>query len=108
MFDPQVDVSWPAGLLWLAGVALVAFVVAWGLSDVRPTRRVFYIPALALVVGALTAGYVLWSDGGASFWTHQWGLGVVGAVLAGALLTVLLNRRRVAGSRSQVASARNC
>ena len=93
MFDPLIDVSWTAGLLWLAGIATSGFLVSWILSDVRPTKRVLYIPVLALVSGALTAGYLLWSDAGTAFWTNRWGYGIVGAVLAGGLLNALLNRR---------------
>lgn len=105
MFDPLVHVSWLEGLLWLAGIAAVGFVVAWSLSDLKPTRRVLYIPSLAATVGGLTAGYLVWSRSGASFWAHQWELGIVGAVLAAGLLTMLLNRRRVAEVRSRPITA---
>ena len=40
MFDPLIDVNWPAGLLWLAGISVAAFLVSWILSDIRPTKRV--------------------------------------------------------------------
>lgn len=99
MFDPLIHVSWSAGLLWLAGIAAAAFLVSWSLSDLRPTKRVFYIPALFVVTGGLTAGYLAWSGGGVSFWTNRWGYGILGAVVAGALLTALLRRGRVPSSR---------
>lgn len=105
VFDPLVHVSWSEGLLWLAGIAAVAFLVAWMLSDLMPTRRVVYIPSLALAVGALTAGYLAWSRSGTSFWTHQWGLGILGAILAGGLLTMLLNRRGVGEVRARPVTA---
>jgi hypothetical protein len=95
MFDPLIDVSWTAGLLWLAATAITGFLVSWILSDLRPTKRVFYIPVLALVTGTLTAGYLLWSEAGGSFWSNRWGYGIVGAVLAGGLLTALLSRRPI-------------
>jgi hypothetical protein len=84
---------------------VVAFLVSWSLSDLRPTRRVFYIPVLALVTGALTAGYLTWSGGGLTFWTNRWAYGLVGAVLAGGVLTALLNRQRVPGQSPQPITA---
>jgi len=98
MFDPLIHVSWSAGLLWLAGITGAAFLVSWLLSDLRPTRRVFYIPALSVVTGALTAGYLAWGGGGVSFWTNRWGYGLVGAVVAGIFLTAVLRRGRVRSS----------
>ena len=71
MFDPTINVSWSAGFLWLAGIALASFLVSWSLSELRPTRRVLYIPVLTVVAGALTAGYLLWSEAGTSFWTNR-------------------------------------
>src|ERR671919_1803962 len=95
MFDPTLNVSWTAGLLWLAVIALLAFLVSWSLSELRPTKRVVYIPVLTVVTGAMTAGYLVWSEAGGSFWTNRWGYGLIGAVLAGGLLTAILNRRPV-------------
>jgi hypothetical protein len=105
MFDPTINVSWSAGLLWLAGIALASFLVSWSLSELRPSRRVIYIPVLALVTGVLTAGYLLWSEAGLSFWTNEWIYGLVGAVLSGGLLTALLSRR-VHAFHQQVITAR--
>ena len=102
MFDPQIDVSWTAGLLWLAGTAVAGFLVSWVLSDLRPTKRVFYIPVLALVTGTLMAGYLSWSEAGMGFWTNRWGYGLVGAVIAGGLLTALLSRRPVHGQPNAI------
>ena len=99
MFDPLIHVSWSAGLLWLAGIAVAAFLVSWALSDLMPTRRVFYIPALSMVTGGVTAGYLAWIGGGFSFWTNRWGYGILGAVVAGALLTALLRRGRAPSSK---------
>jgi hypothetical protein len=106
MFDPLIHVSWTAGLVWLAGIATAAFLVSWTLSDLRPTKRVFYIPILALVTGILTAGYLLWSEAGSAFWTNQWAYGLLGAALAGGLLTVLLNRRPIPHGQPQAITAR--
>jgi hypothetical protein len=95
MFDPKVPVSWLAGLLWLSGTALVAFLVAWLLSDLRPTRRVLYIPILALVTASVTAAYLVWSQSGLGFWTSNWVYGLLGAAVAALFLAGLLSRRRV-------------
>lgn len=105
MLESGIQMSWTAGLLWLVGIALVAFLVSWALSDLRPTRRTFYVPSLALVAGALTAGYLMWAGIGASFWTHHWPQGLIGAVLAGAFLTALLNRQRAADVEPRATTA---
>ena len=105
MFDPLVHVSWSAGASWLAGIAVAAFLVSWILSDIRPTRRVFYIPVLALATGALTGAYLVWSDAGSSFWTNHWAYGFVGAAVAGGFLAVLLIRQRVPGTKPHAVSA---
>jgi hypothetical protein len=41
------------------------------MADLRPTRRFLYIPILAVVTGALTAGYLAWSGSGLSYWSNH-------------------------------------
>lgn len=101
MFDPSIHVSWPAGLLWLTGVAVAAFLVSWSMSDLRPTRRFPYVGGLAITTAGLTTGYLVWSEGGLSFWTNQWGYGIAGAGAAGVLLTLILTRTRRPGADPQ-------
>ena len=105
MLDPVIHVSWSAGLSFLIDLGAAAFLVAWAFSDLRPIKRVFYIPILALLTGALVAKYLVWSKIGALFWTNQWGYGLIGAAVAAGLLTVLLNRQHVPNVNPQPISA---
>lgn len=105
MFEPSIEMGWSAGLAWLAGIAVVAFLVAWSMSDLRPTRRVVYVPVLALVTGALVAGYLLWSESGTAFWTNNWAAGIVGAVAAAAALGALLSRKTIPHGKPQAVTA---
>jgi hypothetical protein len=100
MFEPLVHVSWFSGLMWLGAIALAAFLVAWIFSDLRPSKRVVYIPILAVVTGTLTAGYLIWSEAGTSFWMNNWLYGIIGAIVASALLTIVLGRQRIPGLES--------
>ena len=99
MLEPLIHVSWSAGIIWFACITLAAFLVSWLLSDKWPTRRIFYIPALSIVTASLVAAYLTWSEMGVSFWTNNWAYGLLGAFVAGALLTALLRRGRPEGTQ---------
>ena len=86
MFDSPVTGDAVAALVWLGGIALASFLVTWVLTDLLHVRRVPYVGALAAVTAGLTISYLSWSDLGASFWTQNWGWGLFGALLTGALL----------------------
>jgi len=85
-------------LLWFVAVAIVAFLVSWLLTDRMGFHRTFYVGALAVVTGAITAGYLFWSGLGVEFWTNNWAWGLVGAGVAATFLTLLLSRMIVASS----------
>jgi hypothetical protein len=85
-------------LLWFLAVAVVAFLVSWFLTERMGVGRTLYVGALALVTGAVTAGYLLWSGVGIEFWINNWGWGIVGAVVAATFLALLLSRMIVAGA----------
>jgi len=72
---------------------VAAFLVTWLVTDLLHVRRTPYIAVLSVVAGGLTVGFLLWSRAGADFWTHSWGWGIVGAVLASALSLVIVRRR---------------
>jgi hypothetical protein len=93
------SISWLGALGWLAAIAAAGFLVAWVLTSQLGVRRTPYIAALALVTGALTWGYLTWSDISlASFATTRWGWGLVGAVVSGVLLA-RLSRHQPSGPR---------
>lgn len=85
-------------LLWFGGVAIVAFLVSWLFTDRMGFQRTLYVGTLAVVTGAVTAGYLFWSGLGIEFWTTNWTWGIVGAVVAAAFLAVLLTRMVVPGA----------
>jgi hypothetical protein len=79
-------------LLWFVAVATIAFLVSWFLTERMGFGRTSYVGALAVVTGAVTAGYLFWSGLGVEFWTNDWTWGLVGAGLTATFLTLLLSR----------------
>jgi hypothetical protein len=95
------SISWLGALGWLAAIAAASFLVAWVLTALLGVRRTPYIAALALATGALTWGYLAWSDTSLTgFATNRWGWGLAGAAVAGALLA-RLSRHQPSGPRPQ-------
>jgi membrane protease YdiL (CAAX protease family) len=107
MLDPVIHVSWSAGLSFLVDLSAVAFLVSWAFSDLRPIKRVFYIPILAVTTGAVTVKFLVWSQSGTSFWTNRWGYGLIGAAVASALLSALLNRQRIPNAKPHPITAQS-
>jgi hypothetical protein len=94
-------ISWLGAFGWLTVIGAASFLVAWALTSRLGVRRTPYILVLALLTGGLTVGYLTWSDTSlTSFATNRWGWGLVGAVVAGALLA-WLSRHQPGGPRSQ-------
>lgn len=93
---PISAASWWGSLLWLVGVAVVAFGIAW-LSGTRlAIRKGPYIPALLVVSVALGAGYVAWVDVGfRDVLTARWGWGVAAGLVIGLLLMGPASRQPV-------------
>jgi hypothetical protein len=99
MSTAAASISWLGALGWLAAIAVVGFLAAWVLTTRLGVRRTPYIAALTLLTGALTFGYLAWSDTSLeSFATNQWGWGLVGAAVTGAILAVL-SRHQPSGLR---------
>jgi len=92
MFELSPVVGWASSLLWLAGIALAAFLVTWVLTDRLRMHRTLYIGALAGMTGALTAAYLLWTGSGTDVLSNRWTWGILGAVVAGSLLDVVVGR----------------
>jgi len=77
---------------WLAGIVAAGFLVSWLLTDIFSVNRYLYVGALALVTGVMAGGYLLWSELGIRFWTHNWVWGIVTAAVTGAFLALLVRR----------------
>lgn len=93
--------DWAGTVAWFFGLAAAAFLVSWLLTDVLRVARRHYVGALTAVTAALTAGYLVWSGNGSTFWTDGWVWGLIGAVVAGAFLALMLRHvREEHGERS--------
>ncbi len=86
MLEPKIAMDGIDALAWLALIAVAGFLVSWVLTDLFHVGRALYVGVLAVVAAGLTAGYLTWSDQGASFWTHDWAWGLLGALVTGAIL----------------------
>jgi hypothetical protein len=101
---PVTPISWVGSLIWLAGLAVVAFAISWLAADRLRMRRTSYIGVLTAMTAAMTAGYVAWSGVGvADLLTARWGWGLIAAPLCGAFLIVGMTKlpavRRLRGER---------
>lgn len=84
---PSHEPVWWGSLIWLIGVAVTAFAVAW-LSGTRlHIRRVWYVPLLFVVTAGLTVGYLAWLGVGfGDVVAARWGWGLFAAMVAAILL----------------------
>lgn len=87
---------WWGSLLWLVGLTIAAFTVAWLTGTRLQIRRALYIPILLLVTAGLTAGYVAWLGVGAmDVLTARWGAGLLAGIIVGAILVPAIKRQPV-------------
>lgn len=90
---PDSSISWWMTLSALGVIALVSFLVTWGLTDLIRLPRAAYLAALMIVTGALTWGYLVWSGTDAwAFISHNWAWGLLGAVLSGGIGAAAITR----------------
>lgn len=84
---PVSEPAWWGSLLWLLGVTMAAFLVAWASGTRLHIRRVWYIPLLLGVTLGLAIGYIAWL--GVAFidiLTVHWAWGLLAAAIAPVLL----------------------
>ena len=86
MLEPKIAMDGIDALAWLTLIAVAGFLASWVLTDLFHVDRALYVGVLAVVAAGLTAAYLTWSDQGASFWTHDWAWGLLGALVTGAIL----------------------
>lgn len=92
MLDLKTATDGIGAVAWFGGIAAASFLVSWILSDVVKVSRSQYVGLLAILTAGLTAGYLLWSDQGVTFWTHNWAWGLLGASVTGAFLALQIGR----------------
>ncbi len=88
-----MPITWWSELIWLLALALASFLVTWIFTDLFHLTQTPYIGVLAVVTGALLAGYLSWSNTDwVTFLSYNWLWGLVGAIIASSLIIVGLLR----------------
>lgn len=98
MLDPIIPIGWAAALGWLTIIAVGGFLVSWLATDIGGLSRRPYVGVLTGVTAVITGGYLMWSDAGVAFWTHNWEWGVPGAMATGGFLATQIFRMTPGGS----------
>jgi hypothetical protein len=76
-----------------AVISVVAFLVTWVVTDLGHVRRTPYVAILTLTTLVLAAGYLAWSGtSGTALVTDGWAWGILGGLVAAAVLTPLVRR----------------
>ena len=92
---PVADPSfgWQEAVAAFAIISVVAFSVTWVVTDLGRVSRTPYVAILTLTTLALAAGYLAWSGTSvADLVTAGWGWGILGGVVAAALVAPLVGR----------------
>jgi len=92
---PVADPSfgWQEAAAAFAIIAVVAFLVTWVVTDLGHVSRTLYVAILALTTFGLAGGYLAWSGTSLpDLVTDGWAWGILGGVVAAALLTPLVRR----------------
>ena len=100
---PVADPSfgWQEAIAAFAVISIVAFLVTWVVTDLGHVPRTPYVAILMLTTIALAGGYLAWSGTSlAALVTEGWALGLLGGIVASALVAPLV-RRLPAGSRPE-------
>jgi hypothetical protein len=100
---PVADPSfgWQEAIAAFAVISIVAFLVTWVVTDLGHVSRTPYVAILMLTTLALAGGYLAWSGTSlAALVTEGWALGLLGGIVAAALVAALV-RRLSAGSRPE-------
>ena len=89
----DLSFGWQEAVVGFAIISLVAFLVTWVVTDLGRVTRTPYVAILTLTTFALGAGYVAWSGTSvAEVVTAGWGWGILGGVIAAALVVPLVRR----------------
>jgi hypothetical protein len=92
---PVADPSfgWQEAIAAFAIISVVAFSVTWVVTDLGRVSRTPYVAILTLTTLALAVGYLAWSGTSvADLVTAGWGWGILGGVVAAALVAPLVGR----------------
>jgi hypothetical protein len=85
--------GWQEAIAAFAVISIVAFLVTWIVTDLGHVSRTPYVGILSLTTLALAAGYLVWSGTSVTdLVTAGWGWGILGGVIAAALVMPLVRR----------------
>jgi hypothetical protein len=85
--------GWREAIAAFAVISVVAVLVTWTVTDLGRVSRTPYIAILTLTTLGLAAGYVAWSGTSVDdLVTAGWGWGILGGVVAAALVVPLVHR----------------
>jgi hypothetical protein len=85
--------GWQEAVAAFAVISVVAFLVTWVVTDLGHVPRTPYVAILTLTTLALAAGYLAWSGTSANeLVLAGWGWGLLGGVVAAALVAPLVRR----------------
>jgi hypothetical protein len=97
--DPSF--GWQEAIAAFAIISVVAFLVTWVVTDLGHVSRTPYVAVLTMTTFALAAGYLAWSGTSvADLVIAGWGWGILGGVVAAALVAPLV-RRLPSGTRPE-------
>jgi hypothetical protein len=87
---------WWGSLLWLIGLMIAAFLVAWVTGTRLGIRRALYVPILFIVTLALSLGYLAWLGLGAmDVATARSGWGILAGAVVGVILVPAIKHQPV-------------
>jgi hypothetical protein len=90
---PEAAFGWQEAILAFGVIAFAAFLVTWVITDLLHVTRTPYIAILALTVGALLSGYLVWSGTSLDeLITSNWAWGITAGVVAAGIATPLIRR----------------
>jgi hypothetical protein len=85
--------GWREAIATFGIISVAAFLVTWIVTDLCRVSRTPYVAILTLTTFTLAAGYLAWSGtSGADLITAGWGWGILGGVVAAALVVPLVRR----------------
>jgi hypothetical protein len=88
-----ISFGWQEAVAAFATISVVAFLVTWVVTDLGHVSRTPYVAILTLTTLALAAGYLAWSGTSvAGLLTDGWGWGILGGLVAAALVIPLVRR----------------
>lgn len=99
---PGPSFGWQDATAAFAIIAVVAFLVTWIVTDLGHVSRTPYVAILTVTTFGLAAGYITWSGTSvADLLTAGWVWGILGGLVAAAVVVPLVRRMPTGRSRPE-------